>query len=192
MKFNIVVYGCDNSGKTTLCNQIASYLKENEGLNAYVTHSIGPGNVISHANFMSDILQDKKDPYLEIQLLDRFPIIEEFVCGSILRNYDSFRNLPEAVLRYMGKIFLFVHCDPPYEVIENWGSREQMDGVKENAYKMYDLYKAVSENFHIEPRTLVYDYTKDDPRVLAKRISDVVWFFYSNKLSHWEDKNEHN
>lgn len=187
MRIDIVVFGCDNSGKTTLCNTIASYLK-NEGMNAYVTHSCGPGSILKHINFLAEVLKDKKDKGLEIQIFDRFPIIEEFVCGNVLRGFDSFKPYPESVSKFMGKVPLFIHCDPGIDFIENWGEREQMDGIKENARNLFNMYKAVPMHFNIESRTVKYDYTKDNPSYLSKSILDFVWFLYRNMIEHWGEE----
>lgn len=189
MKFNLVVFGCDNSGKTTLCNDICNYFNSigditRTKVTSSVVHSLGAVNKFKQIKFMSDMLVESDKRELEIQIFDRFPIIEEFICGNILRGLDQFEmdHYLKSVL--LGKITFFIYCKPPYEKVENWGTREQMEGVKENARDMYKAYGMVPKKFDIAQRTIEYDYTKDCPMELAHKIVTFLLFLNENKIRH--------
>ena len=162
MVFNVVVYGFDNSGKSTLCKSLAQSFREKAILSKYVK-SLGPVGKSKQLEFMvKNLLNSCSAPC--IQIFDRFPIIEEKVYGPILRGKDEFSN-PEdqgIVKVIMDKIDAFIYCDPGYENILKWGQREQMQGVKEFSKNLYEGYKTISEKFSIQNKLIHYDYTKDD------------------------------
>lgn len=130
----IVVFGCDNSGKTTLAQNISSHYDF-----TYV-RSPGPISREGQIDFLQSKLFGKEN-----MVFDRFVIFEENVCGNILRGSSNFSDFPKAVASdvFYSKVDLFIFCNPGIEEILNWGQREQMDGVKENAKKLWEGYKEV-------------------------------------------------
>lgn len=175
MEYNIVIYGCDNSGKTTLAKNLVHNLMNLFGgspVDFSYIHSLGPVSKNEQTMFMYK--ETKKEDGVRVRIFDRFPLIEERVCGMALRGRDLFENEYSLRAMMMGKIDLFIFCDPGIESIKNWGTREQLDGVKENAMQMYSAYKRLSWEFkecHLENKTLVYNYN-DDPK--AFEISEEV------------------
>ena len=146
----IVIFGTDNSGKTTLANQISREFKF-----SYV-HSLGPVNVDKMVRFMDDLLSSDENV-----VFDRFPIIEESIYGLTLRGFSKFDCFgSEYISGVLKRVNLFIYCNPNLDTICKWGTRDQMDGVKENIHKiksMYDNYydKLVVENYPV----VCYDYT---------------------------------
>ena len=130
----IVIFGCDNSGKTTLANELVSKF----GFE-YI-RSPGPVSRDEQIDFLKSKLDSDTD-----MVFDRFAIFEENVCGNILRGHSNFSDIPEAVAMdlFYSKVDLFIFCNPGFDEIENWGDREQMDGVKENANKLWEGYKEI-------------------------------------------------
>ena len=53
---NIVVFGCDNSGKSTLCTQLVSLLNEDVDFTADTRHTPGPVSVEEMIKYMEDSL----------------------------------------------------------------------------------------------------------------------------------------
>lgn len=141
---NIVIFGCDNSGKTTLAKALCS---EIEG-SRYV-RSLGPNKTFDEQiKFMVDNLDVDK-----VNIFDRFPCIEENVCGNVLRGSDNFSGLDTST--FLDKVDLFIFCYPGLKSVLNWGNREQLDGVKENVvglingYNKY-VYKLIQNGYRVE------------------------------------------
>ena len=129
----IIVFGVDNSGKTTLAKAISGCF----GFS--YAHSLGPVPIDKMLIFMDENLNNDVDI-----VFDRFPIIEEFTCGEVIRGFNKFSNCPvKEIEGYLNKVDLFIYCNPDINLIVNWGDREQMHGVKENVQMLktsYDKY----------------------------------------------------
>lgn len=136
---NIVVFGCDNSGKTTLSKVLDSFI------GGYV-HSPGP---LPTVELQKQFIDDNLNKSI-VNIFDRFPIIEESVCGKILRNHNNFENENEYIEKVFKEIDLFIYCFPGLESVGSWGTREQMEGIKEN---IVDLINGYSD---------FYDFLKDN------------------------------
>lgn len=76
---NIVVYGCDNSGKTSLANHIAEKFKLE-----YVRSKGGPNMSTQEVLQYLDKNLDEGN-----KVFDRFSIIEEYTNGLVLRGKDQ-------------------------------------------------------------------------------------------------------
>ena len=159
---NIVVFGCDNSGKTILSKTIDSFI------GGYV-HSPGPlYDVDSQKKFIDDNI-DKS----VVNIFDRFPIIEETVCGTVLRNHNNFKHEDEYISKTLKKIDLFIYCFPGIDSVVNWGEREQMDGIKENILKLIDGYSSFYEFLKNNGYPVVlYDYNKSGKLINFKEVSN--------------------
>ena len=138
---NIVVFGCDNSGKTTLCNQIVSQFNEDADFTAEAVHSLGPNKTLDEMiDFMDKNLTPKGSTHTKV--FDRFPIIEELVYGPLLRGENKFA--PVQVHEWLDKVDLFIYCYPGLFTILNWGEREQMEGVKDNVFEIINAYNKLA------------------------------------------------
>lgn len=136
----IVVFGCDNTGKTTLCNNLQEVLN-GEGYDVEIAKSIGANKTVEeYVDFMRTNLE--KD---NIVLFDRFPIIEESTCGRILRNNDIFAKWEgQEVIDILHDVDVYIFCYPGLFEVLNWGEREQMSGVKENVLRLIDAYNQMA------------------------------------------------
>lgn len=123
----IVLFGTDNSGKTTLGNTLA------KDLSGIYLPPLGPTTLHTQISFLDENLKKSG-----VVIFDRFPIIEEDVCGHVFRGKSNFENIPWD--EFFDSIDLFVFCNPGLEAILNWGEREQMDGVKKNIIPLYAGY----------------------------------------------------
>lgn len=145
----IIVVGMDNSGKTTLCEDLANKLK--------ATHvkPMGPGQ--SKEAMLHNIQYHMARN--ENTVFERFSIFEELIYGRILRGKSKFDFQDVNLIRKYKPIIIY--CRPSDEVIFNFGDRDQMTGVieqKEKLLKAWDsfIYDALS-GFKI----IKYDWTKD-------------------------------
>lgn len=165
----IVIYGCDNSGKSTACEK-AKKILEGKGLTAEVIHSCGPLSANEQLYFMADKTNNQE---VDVVVFDRFPAIEEIVYGPIIRGENKLSKYETQCRMYMDRISLFIFCCPPFETITNWGDREQMDGVKERAERIVMAYynKVPGVYPGISYRTVEYDWTKDGDEGLEKIIT---------------------
>ena len=88
MSKKIVVFGPDNSGKTTLVQNIHDALPYFNK-----SHSLGPVSVEEMLKYTEDNLNSQDD-----FIFDRFPMIEEATCGYVLRGLNKFENMIDKVL----------------------------------------------------------------------------------------------
>lgn len=160
MNKNIVIFGCDNSGKTTLATSLKFICDLKYGSdNVYKVTSLGPKRTLTEqVNFMEKNLISEG-----VKIFDRFPLIEEYVCGPIFRNKNNFENYPasegEKLLR---SVDLFIFCYPGLFSVIDWGAREQMDGVKENVIELINGYNKIAFDLKKSGFNIVeYNYTTD-------------------------------
>ena len=149
MDLKIIVVGMDNSGKTTLVNQLSEYF-ECESIK-----SLGPG--YSRQEMIEEIKRKLDLP--GIKILERFSISEECVYGKVLRNNQKFTIDDMDWIRDYD--FAIVYCRPDDNVIYNFGDREQMVGVieeKDRLLKEFDnlMIELSRRGFIVIP----YDWTK--------------------------------
>ena len=154
----ICLYGCDNSGKTTACNNISKWLTK-VGISNKVVHSCGPCSPPEQLMFMNEmVLSEHKE---EVIILDRFPAIEEAIYGPILRNGNALEPFYNLCVKYLSCISLFIYCNPDIKVIEQWGEREQFEGVKEHTAEIIKGYQNIVITYPVlSGKVKLFDYTK--------------------------------
>ena len=151
---NVVVYGCDNSGKTSLANHIADKF----GFE-YVRSKGGPNMQTKEVlDYLEENLNNSKK-----SVFDRFSIIEEFTNGIVLRGKDRFDDEYIDKDHFLSQIDMFIYACPSMDTVKNFGDREQMDGIIDNIDKLRDLYTIFTENeLACKGRPLfIFDWTKD-------------------------------
>ena len=135
---NIVVFGCDNTGKTTLAKYLVEKInKENPDALAIYKKSLGPNKTKNEQiNFMGSVTSFKN-----LVVFDRYPIVEEMTSGIVLRGKNNFKNSSKELMAYyLKKIDCYIFCYPGLFEIVNWEDREQLDGVKENVLDLINQY----------------------------------------------------
>ena len=156
----VIIEGCDNSGKSTLIQSLASDLR------VATARSFGkPRNY-------RDILEYHSWASLCPQplVLDRHPAISDLIYGPIIRGKThGDANLATHCLE---ESFL-IYCRPPNAIIgQGVSDRPQMEGVVDNLHKIsrsYDLWMAaLSPQFR-------YDYTNPEHySQLKEKVSDYL------------------
>lgn len=131
---NIVVFGCDNTGKTTLAQKIAFIL------GGQYVKSLGPNKT---RNEQLGFMFENLDSY-GIKIFDRFPIIEESTSGVVLRGHDNFQTWCEQEMDLLSKVDVFIFCNPGLFNTLNWGEREQLEGVKDHALELINKYNEIA------------------------------------------------
>lgn len=154
----IIVEGMDNSGKSTLATRLAYDLQ-----GCVIANKRKP-QVLSH--FLQQIALATASDAMMPTILDRVSAISEPVYGILrTRQFELTDLLP--VWMMMG---LVVYCRPPLSVVTNFGGREQMAGVIEQASKLYDRYDLIMERVSHYQEVIEYDYTKDTYQSLKEKI----------------------
>lgn len=144
---NIVIFGCDNTGKTTLAHDLVTVLD----CQGEFVPSAGPGDLEYQEAYISKYLNKNG-----IKIFDRFAPIEESVCGTILRGENNFSDSAMFSL-YMNKVDLFIFCYPGLLNVMNWGEREQMAGVKDNVVDLINGYNRIA-NWIIKNGMSLFEY----------------------------------
>lgn len=143
MERKIVIIGMDNTGKTTLVNDMKNILN--------IESIKSPGPDFTKEEMYDEILTDLSKE--ELVILERFAIVEEIIYGNILRNAPKFDF--EDLLKINEKFHpIFIYCRPKKEDVFNFGERDQMEGVIEKSKKLLEgfdnLYnKMLQEDFDI-------------------------------------------
>ena len=138
----IIVEGMDNTGKTTLIQQLAEDLKLTIAKTYYKPWG-DRDEMVLYANWLEIC------PFPLI--VDRHPFISELIYGTTLRGHShSDRSLAASVQG----IHLVIYCRPPTDtILSTLQDREQMEGVDKHAKALLDLYdEVVQDSVH-------YDYT---------------------------------
>lgn len=135
----IVVFGCDNTGKTTLCEELKCILEPY--FYPEIAKSIGANKTVEeYVDFMKINLEKNN-----IVIFDRFPIIEEATCGKVIRDNNIFEKWQrEDVIGLLKSVDFYIFCYPGLFNVLNWGEREQMDGVKSNVLKLINAYNEMA------------------------------------------------
>ena len=159
----IVCEGMDNTGKSTL----AKLLAEDLGFPLQVSIPAYKDVVKSIAQVHDAVL---KDIHGEQVIYDRFPLISEYIYGPIIRGESSFPVINPQLTHFLACRPIIIYTRVPIEIIEEWGDREQMDGVKEHAYQIFELYEEMMEALGEVTSVITYDYRLNDYDKLLSRI----------------------
>lgn len=157
---NIVIFGMDNTGKTTLGKQLASTF------NMDYIHSPGLVDLEEKKKFMEENLAEGK------KIFDRFPIIEEDIYGNILRNKNELSN-EDYVNNILGKVDLFIYCNPGLFNTLKWGEREQMEGVKEYSLDLINAFNKKAVELK-EKGYSVIEYNYNVPNIITAIILEAL------------------
>lgn len=130
----IVIFGMDNSGKSTLAQNLEDFLLKNKRT-VIVEHSPGVVSKEDMINFM------RENKNVDFHIFDRYPFIEEMVYGPLFRNNSKFSWEQIFLIK---DIDLFVFCNPGLFNTINWGEREQFPGVKENCLYFIQAYEKIA------------------------------------------------
>lgn len=150
----IIVAGFDNTGKTSLTKRLSDTLE------TPVINSLGPNaSLQEQLLFMTEPLFDLQGG--EVRLHERYPILEELVYGPPLRGHSNFTEVDLSTL--MKVVYpLIIYTRPPKSHIFNWGDREQMPGVKEQAENLLARWDRLMATLAEEGyKVFTYDYTNE-------------------------------
>lgn len=150
----LILTGMDNSGKTTLANQLS------QQLGRPIAKSLGPQATPSEKDLwlLDQMTREKSFPNSVI--FDRFLPFEEMIYGKILRGGSQY-SLDDYYLSQLWELDpTIIYTRPPSGVIFNFGEREQMSGViekKEELLQAWDdlMWAMMSRGWDVR----VYDYT---------------------------------
>lgn len=161
MNTKIIVVGMDNTGKTTLVNQLKEF---------YKCESIkSPGPNYTRQEMIDEIKKDLDLPNKVI--LERFSILEELVYGNVLRNHSKFSLDDMDWVRDYD--FVIIYCRPEDKVIYNFGDREQMAGVIEEKEKLVEAWdNLIIDLARIGFVVIPYDWTKMNLDSITKIIGE--------------------
>ena len=146
----IIVLGMDNTGKTTLCNQLANELS--------MIHLVsdGPGITEEQMRYNLNTLLSI-DEFLQ----ERCCFFEEMVYGNVLRGHSRFSFREKDIVNKLQDVTL-IYCRPRKPLIKNWREREQMGGVIDKADKLISQWDKVIKKARLHGlRVITYDYTKE-------------------------------
>lgn len=124
---NIIIEGCDNTGKSTLIRALLV---------------VFPGVEVIHRTYIEDRLQVIENAKEELtegpRIYDRSSAISETVYCSALKR-EAVASFDVDYIRQLVNNNIIIFCRPPFhKVVES--EKEEMEGVKENMRNIYDTY----------------------------------------------------
>lgn len=152
MKKIILILGFDNTGKSTLTNQLSEKLN--------IPKILSKGSV-DKETFNLFLKENTKD---NIVIFERFTPIEEMVYGKILRNKSKF-TFEETMNILKNYDYFIIYCRPPKKIIFDWKERKQMDGVIEKSnilLKEYDNIIIKLKNKYNLKNYIIYDFNNEE------------------------------
>jgi len=140
----IIVEGCDNTGKTTLINELC----RNNIMLKLNPKGVRPAPREVLIDYLEDTLKGDRWSNLH-QIFDRFPLISERVYGMALRGEyvltEADFNKYDTMMYRM--IPLVIYCDrPQHRILASFGDREQLDGVAEKITTIQRLYESTFDS----------------------------------------------
>lgn len=170
----IIVEGMDNTGKTTLIQELIRNIGRGT-LMAKV--SLGPFRpAIEQIQWTYSQLK-RAGEGKDLIVYDRFLPICDIVYGTVIRN-STLWTLDSAELKALRELNpLIIFCDPGIDtILKTINEKDQLEGVVDNAKALIAMYKAViyeleTLGFEIH----YYDYTSDlSKQDIYKRVGQLV------------------
>lgn len=149
----VIIEGMDNSGKSSLIDKLLpsypfSVIHSRTYWDEDPDHWVKGIQEVMEAATRRDIF------------CDRFPVITESVYGPVLRGKNVLSDHPSwpDLLQELARVQpVIIYCRPPLHKLVQWGTRGQMDGVKERALDLIAQYDRVMKAFK---NVCTYDYTQ--------------------------------
>lgn len=156
----IIILGMDNTGKSTLTEQLSNKL------NMLVWTSEGPNlSKKEMENLIKMKLTTNRD-----YIFERFSFFDELVYGKILRNKSKFKFTDNIYKLIKESNPVIIYCRPPRQIIKNWQQREQMTGVIEKADELIKRFDKVIKIAGKQLKIIKYDYTKETVEDVISKI----------------------
>lgn len=170
----IIVIGMDNSGKTTLVKNLS------EALDLESIVSCGPKPKHEQVEWTMTQLGKQR------VVFDRFTVLEEMVYGPKLRSKSNFEINDFLVQVIKKEGCILVYARPDKGTIMNFGEREQMEGVIENAEDLIRRYDSLVWDLVMDGFTVIpYNYKGQTLGSLVEALTMVY-----SQLNNIETKGE--
>ena len=153
----IIVEGMDNTGKTTLIEKL------HKNLGFPIIKSLGNATQEAHVGWLIDLLHKHEEN--DHVLVDRCPLISEFVYGPLIRHRNVMWSIAQDWWDELLKIgVIVIYCRPSRDtILGTLTEREQMEGVVSQGTKLLDTYDELMISIRNRLPLIVYNYV-DDPQ----------------------------
>lgn len=174
----IIVLGFDNTGKTTLVEELSNHL------NLEVIPSRGQAKKEEQVQWIEEQIERNK-----VVIHERFTLFEEIIYGNFVRSTPKFtidNVLVEKLLRKKNPIIIYTR--PSKEAVMRFGDRPQMKGVIEQASQLLNAFDELSLRL-ISDGWEVLPYNYEDPNGYDKLLESLkVELFYREYYKGWGEK----
>jgi len=175
----IIIEGCDNTGKTTLQKEI---LERYPGLREGYKQERPPEDKQPYMDRLWGFLGQPVS-YTRPFVFDRL-YFSELVYGPILRGNVIFTKSESVIINKMIKRHraLIIYARRSlYEIMKDFDSRDQLNGVKENLPLIHYAYDEVMEPYSNSCNFVMYDY--DNP-ISVSQAWNKVKEYYEDKYAY--------
>lgn len=158
----IIVIGMDNTGKTTLVDYL--------NMELFIRQVKSPGPKLTKKQ-MSEIMYGWLSSDEDL-IIERFSLFEEITYGNVLRRNSKFDlNGPE--FEYVKKVKpIIIYCRPDDFNVFNFGDREQMVGVIEQADKLLKAWDNLVGELEKQLTVIRYNYNNKTMQELANEVRE--------------------
>lgn len=156
----IVFEGMDNTGKTTAIEKMHTLF------GFPIVKSLGKATKEEHEEWLINLVQRHNDT--GHILVDRLPIISEYVYGPILRGENVLKDVQRRWLDELKPDMILVYCRPHRDLIlGSLADRDQMAGVVDHGAALLQSYDDFMDRVRRldEIPLIVYNY-RVDPKAI--------------------------
>lgn len=151
----IIVTGMDNTGKTTLVQELSLQL------NIPTVKSPGPELSVNEKKLWVMDQLAREDTVPSGIVYDRFMPFEEMVYGLVLRGETPFTLNDSLLAELKNRRPVIIYTRIPREKILEFGDRYQMDGVEDAAEKLLAQWDELMMNLMTTGwSVIIYNYTQ--------------------------------
>lgn len=157
---NVIIEGTDNAGKSSLIEHLVSRIKF-----SVVHNTVDLDSASVLAKQAKEISRESNTLY------DRSAVISEYIYRMVLGR-PAIVKFDILSVKEVCDNAIVIFCIPPVEKCLA-STKDEMQGVRENMYKLYEAYDRLVDTLNsMGAHFFVYDWTMDEPQSVLDYITE--------------------